>query len=441
MPTLLHVYIAVLLCLLDVHASNAKMNWFKLKDQEAVCNDFSRAGYFLEYSNDSDKWIVFLESGGLCYSPKSCNRRLFHPTIRKAYTDDKGSSFLPHDQFNIAMAWNDLKNEARSEWLNPYMTSLSTYNVWEIEGRDLLDASEYNNPIFHNYNKVLIPYCSSDLWVGNDTRELGIDVSINNPQDQFFNQYDPKSNQLQFTFRGQTIFKSVIKELITEYNLDKSHELVMAGSSAGGVGAINHAKWLVNTLNEITRISIITDSAWFINFHDIINARFIENTMTLSKNTSYMTDLLSLIQANPQCADTTYGSPCCISQACMLQVPEYFPVGRVPVLSLISLYDILVLADALVNTVPIGGIEEDDPTSQPSVGIDFLFAIAEYSGSMNTSIKSIYNSPSNFSYISTQCFQHVYFATSSLFDTNGILGKVSTEALDVNLGNFDAVFR
>ena len=54
-----------------------KMMWVHASEPTALCNDFTRAGFFIRRNPTSNNWIVFLESGGLCYNVESCNRRFF----------------------------------------------------------------------------------------------------------------------------------------------------------------------------------------------------------------------------------------------------------------------------------------------------------------------------------------------------------------------------
>lgn len=56
---------------------NNSMKWIRAKSSEALCNDFTRAGFFIRRNESSNDWIVFLESGGLCYNKETCNRRFF----------------------------------------------------------------------------------------------------------------------------------------------------------------------------------------------------------------------------------------------------------------------------------------------------------------------------------------------------------------------------
>ena len=68
--------------------SSEKMMWVPASNSKALCNDFTRAGFFIHRNPTSNDWIVFLEGGGLCYNADSCNRRFFVRKVRLAYSHD-----------------------------------------------------------------------------------------------------------------------------------------------------------------------------------------------------------------------------------------------------------------------------------------------------------------------------------------------------------------
>jgi len=51
------------------------LEWRRINDPDALCNDFTRAGYYIRRNYSSSDWLVFLEGGGVCYSAETCNRR------------------------------------------------------------------------------------------------------------------------------------------------------------------------------------------------------------------------------------------------------------------------------------------------------------------------------------------------------------------------------
>ena len=56
---------------------SSTMTWVSASNATALCNDYSQAGFFIHQNQSSRDWVVFLESGGLCYNTESCNRRFF----------------------------------------------------------------------------------------------------------------------------------------------------------------------------------------------------------------------------------------------------------------------------------------------------------------------------------------------------------------------------
>ena len=63
-------------------SQSSKMAWVSASNATALCNDYTRAGFFLRQNHSSRDWVVFLESGGLCYNTESCNRRFFTQQVR-----------------------------------------------------------------------------------------------------------------------------------------------------------------------------------------------------------------------------------------------------------------------------------------------------------------------------------------------------------------------
>ena len=71
------------LALTELTAEERLMEWQEAENSNALCNDFSRAGFFIRRNATSDKWIVFLEGGTLCFSNGTCNRRFFRSEVSK----------------------------------------------------------------------------------------------------------------------------------------------------------------------------------------------------------------------------------------------------------------------------------------------------------------------------------------------------------------------
>ena len=324
-----------------------------VSDKEAVCNDNSRATFYIGPPS-SNKWIVFFESGGFCASFEECNLRYMNKNSTVLMT----STLLPD----------------------------------EVTGKDLLSASKIENPTFYKYTHVLVPYCSSDLWLGLKT----------NPNYPFHFVNDSTVDN--FSFRGHTIFRSVFLDLLEQYNLSRAEEIILAGSSAGGIGVVNHADWVLNhfikTKGLNAKLKTIIDSGWFINFQDSLEAR-IRAGFTSFAN-------ISLIA----CDDVSLGYTCCPSTSCMI-ARGYYP-ATIPLLLITSMYDIFLLEG------PFKKLEDQGKTADDN-SADYVTFFNMYGGAMNESITTSENQASNLSVFIPACFQHIYFSTSSLLGEKGVL--------------------
>ena len=432
----------VLYLVLAVTRCRATLKWDFTNNSAALCNDFTRAGFFHRSPSDAEqKWVVYLEGGSLCNSNETCNRRYFRSSLRDRYSTD--GSFLTRMEFgnfDTALAWAETgaAGQPLAQVVNPQITSTYCFrnetqffdsNELSIEGRDVLSSDCDENPAFCDHGHVLVPYCSSDLWLGSEDTSSRQPSSLLGEEpcncwDQDCFQYNPTSEDLQFTFRGQTIFRSVLETLDRMYDLQRASEIVLVGSSAGGVGAVNSAKWVRETFQSV-RIKVILDSSWFINFQDALLQQF------------ESTDLLLILESNQACTDLRYGYPCCLTPRCILQESNqltgepYYPRG-VPLFAVTGLYDIFVLSNALsrIDTLDDSGLT----TSRQA--LDLIAIVGEYGGVMNTTLMEVSIAASStgvqFSHYSTNCFHHRYLSPSSILEEGGLYGSEAVQySLDV----------
>lgn len=339
--------------------SHMKLVKKQLTSEDAICNDKSRATLYIRQS-DSQKWLIFFESGGLCSSNDECNKR---------YREEDSK---------VLMTSNGMPEE--------------------IDGRDLLSDDQQKNPDFHNFNHVLVPYCSSDLWLGSKTNPVNFS-------------FVDRSEVNNFSFRGHTIFTSVISDLMNGFNFNQSEIAVLSGSSAGAIGVLNHASWFIDGIVEKSNLSIqvlvIIDSGWFINFQDSISSRIKKEFIEMSN--------ISM----SACSDVSYGFPCCLSASCML-TRGYFP-KNIPVFFVFSLYDVYMLSKVIEKIADKEDLED-------KAG-DLVSLVNMYGGAMKESLDSARLPLVNF--FVPACFQHVYFSTSSLWDDEG---GILTSEVDVSRG-------
>ena len=466
--------VSILCCLVIISAlfpsaSWAQMRWENISNPRALCNDFTQAGFFHESYPQSKKWIVVLESGGLCFSPETCNKRLFHPSIQSKYLKEDGKISVtansdPDKQFDAVEAWRSSQGKDLASVISPLMSSIYRYHNDQmlfprglvINGRDVLDRDCKVNPLFCHHNHAVLPYCSSDLWLGNDTRNLGPE----NEENFFEQRYKPDSSELQFVFRGAEIFQSAIIDLL-HFGLNKATELVLVGSSAGGIGVLNHIRWLQDLFKTSAlqiNISVIIDSAWFINFNGDIAKEFsgffhidsqdsrvnlnisVDTNSTINNNgrveavSETSDEFFDIISWQDACNDLRDGVPCCILAHCLLSNDEYYP-SDVPLFSITSLYDMFLLTASMRGLVAVASQEQ---SLQPGYALEFLRIIAEYGGLMNSSVIATGKELTSASFYVTGCFQHIYFATSTLW---GEPGKTLFGNGLVEIGNDISVVR
>ena len=285
-------------CTAETADENGPLKWRTVSNEDALCNDFTRAGFFHRNATDrgAGKWIVYLESGAVCYSNETCNRRYFQSHIRDKYSRDTLQN-ARYGDFDTSEAYAAVRHMDGVDFVNPLMTSMKCFeesqyfpNGLELEGKDFFDRS--TNHVFADHGQVVVPYCSSDVWLGSDSSKARCFPQKKGDPDapcECFDrgcfEYNPTASGLQFTFRGKTIFQSVLRDLDRIYDLRNARELILVGSSAGGVGALNLAKSVTEEYPNLD-VRVVLDSAWFVNFRDGINAQFndLQNTAPIGSD-------------------------------------------------------------------------------------------------------------------------------------------------------------
>ncbi|XP_064098722.1 LOW QUALITY PROTEIN: palmitoleoyl-protein carboxylesterase NOTUM-like [Macrobrachium nipponense] len=161
------------------------------------------------------------------YPTISCNNRriLYHTPTGGWYCFDRKS---------CEQRWHGLK---------PLMTSRGWPPTRQVGG--ILSPDPKVNPHWWEANHVFVPYCSSDSWSG--TR------------------YSAESAG-GFSFMGSVIIEKVIQAVV-RLNLTHGHKLILAGSSAGGVGAMVNVDRVSQQLLDQgieAEVRAVSDSGWFL---------------------------------------------------------------------------------------------------------------------------------------------------------------------------------
>lgn len=193
--------------------------------QGAYCLDGSPPGYYIRYgkSPNINKWMIYLPGGAWCTSVEDCYSRSF---------SDLGSS-----------------TDA------PALSAFS----------GILSASEKDNPDFHKWNMVKFMYCDGSSFLGNRSGTLN---------------YKSKHIYL----RGFAVFNALIDHLIKHTDLSSADNVILAGSSAGGLGALINGDFLRDKLSSIESLHVILDGMMFTDQPSVTGEHVMAN---LLKNTFY----------------------------------------------------------------------------------------------------------------------------------------------------------
>ena len=327
---------------------------------DAYCNDGSKAVFYLDSScTSTTHWMIALEGGGGCSSEDQCIQRL---------QDRTGSTSV-------------------------LTSSLPLRRFVNIKGRSILSSNAKENPPFHDFCHVLVPYCSSDFWLGNTST----------------------SSTSSDHYQGARIFEEVITKLLQHHGLNTSKEVVLFGLSAGGVGALNQFPWLSSQLPPDAHLSLIIDSGWFINFKDVLK------------------DLYSsppFVPVAPLCRIFVEGVPCCAVPSCvLLNYNSTLP----PIFFISSRYDAYLLQYVLENEIPVDSINQNaenlsTTNSLINVAINTVYS---YGSAYVTSAKAVQQYTRTVSFFVPSCSQHNYMPTSSLWDVGGPLREAVVETVVV----------
>lgn len=176
-------------------------------DRQAVCNDGSPAKYYFRPGSEKnrDKWVIFFKGGGGCSSEAECLTR------------------------------------ARED--ATLVSSLKYPSVSKEDG--IFTVNPELNPDFYDWNMVKIMYCSSDNFIGNGEQKLGGKT---------------------WFFHGKAITTAVIEDLqdptiMKTANLSEASQVLVAGSSAGGGGAVQNIDDIADWLPQ-ARVRGLIDSSW-----------------------------------------------------------------------------------------------------------------------------------------------------------------------------------
>lgn len=395
----------------------------------AYCNDYTPAHFYIDVDDDAGsnphrKWVVFLEGGGVCQNTQHCARRYFSPSRRLMTSANSDSREAP----NMA-------------WVFPQ----------SIQGQTLLSRDKQVNPVFHNAGRLIIPYCSSDLWLGRSL--LNRSLTADHYRKLLTESASPQQLAANLAFRGVAIFRTVFRYAWTYYGLKSASHILLAGSSAGGIGAQNQAEWVRLFLHQHqdrtnVRLSVLADSSWFVDFRGALTIRIqpqwldevlrcgalddgITGMITDSKfpiRTSSQAEAASQNQTKSKtqylplnfCGIPEASFPCCLSLACVLTYRRLLQLPHLPTLVLSSRFDAYL--PSIAGQQALATIEDRAEQLTQAARL-----IIEYGAIQMMSVGRQQRTNSFQSTYLPGCMQHVYLATSTLWDRNAVLGSIMAE--------------
>jgi len=163
-------------------------------DTGARCLDGSPAGLFFR-AGDPKRFVIYLQGGGAC--------------------------FMNSGQGDTNCFVREKSALGSSTYWAPTMTDDS----------NLLSSDPSVNPTFATFTKVFVPYCGGDVHVGTRTK--------------------PVSPAYPFYFSGHLIVTAVIAYLEGSYDLAGASQVLLSGSSAGGIGTFVNADFVRERLPNV----------------------------------------------------------------------------------------------------------------------------------------------------------------------------------------------
>ena len=183
-------------------SQSTRLTRYGVEDQDAVCNDGSPYVFYFASGNESNKWLFYFNGGAWCFDKVSCDRRMVQsPDLMSS------KNYAPTAEYNA-----------------------------------LFDDRPEFNPLFATFNKVYLPYCTSDDFSGAQP--------IGKP----------------WIFQGSRVAPAVIQVLKKSFGLVDldSTMIVVSGSSAGGEALYPNIDRISEEFLPQSRVVALDDSGWFL---------------------------------------------------------------------------------------------------------------------------------------------------------------------------------
>eukprot|EP00039_Didymoeca_costata_P003304 m.66724 g.66724 ORF g.66724 m.66724 type:complete len:445 (+) comp11829_c0_seq1:35-1369(+) len=195
--------------------------------------------YLMRRNLNSDKWIVYLEGGGWCYG--QTEEETIQSCIHRA-------GFVPDD--------------------TPTKTSGSTHE----EGKYSIDFSDYGgilgancttNPGFCEWNAVFVHYRDGGSFGSNRAEPI---------QAKFRN-----GSKALMWMRGRPSFNAVVADLQQNHGMSAATEVILTGSSAGGLAVLYNLDHFAGLLGQNVRLTGFPDAGFFLDAMNVNGEYYYRN--------------------------------------------------------------------------------------------------------------------------------------------------------------------
>eukprot|EP00123_Amoebidium_parasiticum_P011153 comp20540_c0_seq1/m.26340 comp20540_c0_seq1/g.26340 ORF comp20540_c0_seq1/g.26340 comp20540_c0_seq1/m.26340 type:complete len:397 (-) comp20540_c0_seq1:379-1569(-) len=172
----------------------------------AVCIDGSPYKYYIRPGSGAgaNKWYIHHQGGGWCMSPRDCLGR------------SKGG-----------------------------LGSSKSFGAQTYYDYDYFSQDPEVNPLMHDWNSVYLNYCDGGSFSGHRVEPLDVDGTP-------------------LYFRGGVILQNVIKDLLTNHGLNAATEVVIGGSSAGGLSTYFHLDTWASQIPATARVTGLPECGYFL---------------------------------------------------------------------------------------------------------------------------------------------------------------------------------
>ena len=171
----------------------------------AKCGDGSPFSFWVNRKASTSNVMFFLEGGGACWDHESCSGGLTSSNV-------------------LSNVWLSQQNKNTSAVISPSALSIGNKTSIIPIYSSLLKSSstEVSNKV-QNWTKVFVPYCTGDVHVGLSTRVYS----------------DPSVQKPPVTVHHNGVMNNLQTAAWVRNHLEAPQQLLLAGQSAGGVGAVS----------------------------------------------------------------------------------------------------------------------------------------------------------------------------------------------------------